>query len=280
MKTWMRTLLGLSSAAALSACAPQGRSVERADEASIQTGIIGGSEVRSGSALTKSIVALYDSVQGQLCTGTLLPNNIVLTAAHCLSENPSDMVVIFGAKVDRSAQMRKVTGARSHENYLLRGNDLKDNGDIAVVRFEGRAPIGYVPAEILSDAKLLKNGASVLLAGYGISDGRGKTGGGTLRSVSVKIADAAYSETEVKLDQRQGRGACHGDSGGPAYVSIAGKNYVWGVTSRGVEDIFDLCNKFSVYTSIPAHRDWVQKMALELIRESSVLPVQRLAADL
>lgn len=278
MKNWKLALAGLSSAVALSACAP-GASNTQADEAATQSGIIGGSEVKAGSALTKSIVALYDTVQGQLCTGTLLPNNIVVTAAHCMALKPQDLLVIFGTKVDKSAQARKVTGAEANPNYAIHGDEEKDNGDIAVVHFEGTVPAGYQPAQVLTDVSKLKNGASVTLAGYGISDGKNKTGAGVLRSVSVKIADAKFSETEVKLDQRQGRGACHGDSGGPAYVSVGGKSYVWGVTSRGTDDMYDLCNQFAVYTSIPAHLEWVQKTSQQLIRDAGSSSSSRLVAN-
>lgn len=278
MKNWKLAFAGLSSAVALSACAPGAPNIDKADEATTQSGIIGGSEVKAGSALTKSIVALYDTVQGQLCTGTLLPNNIVVTAAHCMALKPQDLLVIFGTKVDKTAQARRVTGATPHPDYAVHGDDEKDNGDIAVVHFEGTIPSGYQPAQILTDIKKLKDGASVVLAGYGISNGKDKSGAGVLRSVSVKIADAKFSETEVKLDQRQGRGACHGDSGGPAYVAIGGKNYVWGVTSRGVDDMYDLCNQYAVYTSIPAHQEWLQKTSQELIRDAGSKAPSRLAS--
>ena len=281
MKNWKLAFAGLSSAVALSACAPGASQIDsKADEATAQSGIIGGSEVKTGATLTKSIVALYDTVQGQLCTGTLLPNNIVVTAAHCMALKPQDLIVIFGTNVDKSAVARRVTGATPNPNYAAHGDDEKDNGDIAVVHFEGTVPSGYQPAQLLTDASKLKNGASVTLAGYGISDGRNKTGAGVLRSVSVKIADSKFSATEIKLDQRQGRGACHGDSGGPAYVSIGGKNYVWGVTSRGVDDMYDLCNQFAVYTSIPAHQAWLQKTSQQLIRDAAASSPARLVSNL
>ena len=38
------------------------------------------------------------------------------------------------------------------------------------------------------------------------------------------------------LDQEDGSGACHGDSGGPAFFEKDGKTYLLGVTNRSYPD--------------------------------------------
>ena len=84
-------------------------------------------------------------------------------------------------------------------------------------------------------------------------------------SVDVKISDAKFAKTEVLLDQRQGRGACHGDSGGPAEVLKNGVKYLWGVTNRGYPETGpDDCAQFSIYTKITAHQSFINTATAQL----------------
>ncbi|KYG70494.1 serine protease [Bdellovibrio bacteriovorus] len=257
-------LAGLVSSLALTACSPQA-----SNQGEIQTtgeGIIGGKVVEAGDKIQESIVAVYDAVEGQLCTGSLLPNNLVLTAAHCIGTEPEAMYVFFGTEVNKFAVRRQVDKVAISSLWETRQYEDFDTGDIALMHFQGEVPAGYKPATFLSETnkKLLKKGAKVVLAGYGITDGVTGDGAGTLRVTSVKIADPKFSLTEVKLDQTGGTGACHGDSGGPAYIEVKGKYYLWGVTSRGVEDAENDCSKYSAYTSALAHKVWLNRMANKL----------------
>ncbi|WP_291515861.1 trypsin-like serine protease [Bdellovibrio sp. ArHS] len=264
MKLNKLVLAGLVSSLALTACSPQA-----SNQGEIQTtgeGIIGGSVVAAGDKIQESIVAVYDAAEGQLCTGSLLPNNLVLTAAHCIGHDSEAMYVFFGTEVNGKAQRRRVDKVAISSLWETRQYEDFDTGDIALMHFQGDVPAGYKPATFLSETnkKLLKKGAKVVLAGYGITDGVTGDGAGKLRMTSVKIADPKFSVTEIKLDQTDGTGACHGDSGGPAYIEIKGKFYLWGVTSRGVEDSANDCSQFSAYTSALAHKVWLNRMANKL----------------
>lgn len=280
MKTGRLLLGGLLGAIALSACQKKfdGQLANSNENASI----IGGTLVEKESYLAQSTVAILsahmdgDKEVTAICTGSLLPGNFVVTAAHCMDDM---MVVVFDKAVTDKSVMLPVDHAsvhplwRTHQQHLQRLQLLEDskqpiseedmnlvtrnNGDIAVIHFAGKAPENYVPATILRKANALQNGGEVVLAGFGITDGIAKSGEGTLLETKVQIADAKFTETEVKLDQTQGKGACHGDSGGPAYVNLGGRMYLWGVTSRGVDDEQDTCGKFSAYTSILPYTKWL-----------------------
>lgn len=254
---------------ALSACSPQAAQDNKADSAVISSGIIGGDETPPQAPIASSVVAIYDAFTSQLCTGSLLPNNIVLTAAHCIGTRPEMMVVIFSTRVERNAPMRRVDGVQVSPFWASRQNQMRDTGDIAVVHYQGDTPPGYRPAEWLPDARLLQNKAMVLLAGYGHSDGVGKKGSGILRHTVVRIIQNLFGQTEILLDQTQGTGACQGDSGGPAYLVTGGKAYLWGVTSRGAGDDQNHCNKYAVYTNALAYKGWVEKVSQELIARTA-----------
>jgi secreted trypsin-like serine protease len=150
------------------------------------------------------------------------------------------------------------------KNPRLNPDTIKDWRDISILKFAGGLPPGFVPASLLTDATALKNGTVVTLAGYGEIDGKNKIGSEELRRVDVKISNAAYSPTEVQIDQRSGRGACHGDSGGPAYVTVGTRKFLFGVTSRGVQDIKNDCSQFSVYTNVLSQAQWMTAQAKAL----------------
>lgn len=272
---------GLLAAAMLSACAPGGAQVHQTEgQADIASGIIGGRDVDANNPMSKSFVALYDTAKGALCTGTLIGNNLVLTAAHCISENPTTMAVIFmtnlvSGQINKEL-VRRVDGAIANPSYASNQNNDKNTGDIALVHFQGQLPAGYqaVPLLPAARASLLRKGQLILLAGYGISNGVTKVGSGILRQTSIRIFDERFSQTEVKLDQTQGTGACHGDSGGPAILFIGSQAYVWGVTSRGSEDPNDDCSRYVIYTNAASYQQWIADAGQTLIVRTANAPRQ------
>lgn len=258
-------LAGVLSSLTLTACAPQTSSTGELQATG--DGIIGGEVVQANDNIQESIVAVYDALEGQLCTGSLLPNNLVLTAAHCLGADVNQMYVFFGRELlGGKAINRPVDKMEASQYWASRKLKEKNTGDIALVHFTGEVPAGYKPARFMPSSlkKSLVRDTEVVLAGYGITDGKSGEGAGTLKMTRVKIADPLYSVSEVKLDQTKGTGACHGDSGGPAYIVVNGVNYLWGVTSRGVSDPDNDCSKYSAYTNALYYKTWLQRMAVKL----------------
>lgn len=260
----LKGLIGGAAFAMLAACSPQAGNPTAGEIQQQGEGIVGGVVVPAGNVITKSIVAVYDASEGALCTGSLLENNIVLTAAHCVAEDPSNMYVMFDLSLSSSSEKRQVDKAQVTPYWAANQGNAKNTGDLALLHFTGDVPSGYEPATFLSNAKLLKKGATVILAGYGISDGVTQEGAGVLRAANVKISDAKFSSTEIKLDQTKGQGACHGDSGGPAYIYSQGQYLLWGVTSRGVNDPNNDCTRYSAYTNALVYQSWIQQTAKKL----------------
>lgn len=258
-------LAGLLSSTTLTACSPDINTTSEITNTS--EGIIGGWDIRPTDQFQESIVAVYDATEGQLCTGSLLPNNLVLTAAHCVGPDADAMYILFDTKVTDDSPHRQVVKMEVSPLWESQQDNKKDTGDIALLRFSGPVPTGFKPATLLSpaDRKYLRKGTQVVLAGYGINNGVSKEGSGVLRVTKVTIEDPNFSQSEITLNQRQGTGACHGDSGGPAYVAIKGKLYLWGVTSRGVEDKANDCSQLSAYTNALHYRGWLNRAAQKMI---------------
>lgn len=235
------------------------------------SGIIGGEEVTKldENVYSNTVVSLLNVRDESLCTASIIAPDLLLTAAHCVSGPAANLRIIFGPRVvDPIAPNTVVRVADAYMTsplWAVRQFERHDNGDIAVVKFSGGLPEGYKVIPILEDTSVLNVGSMVLLAGYGWSDGINKTGSGILRFVETDIESTTFSSTEIVLNQKNGKGACHGDSGGPAYIKVGNEWALVGVTSRGINDPQDTCGVSSVYTLAPAYQNWI-RAAGELLR--------------
>lgn len=275
----------LTGALSLSVVACSQKAQDTAEIVNSGSSIIGGAKVEAEDTIAKSTVAIIASVttedgkEGQfICTGSLLSNNTVLTAGHCV---PSEkeyktiaLYVIFARDLNKMQRtdIRLVTDSVVHPQY---GESTAgaDAHDVAVIRFAGSKADGYEIAKFLSDESVLVEGGSVTLAGYGLTktDGVKTESDNTLRKVNVEIA-GAFGNNEIVLDQQNGRGACHGDSGGPAFVNVGGVEYVWGITSRGAgKNGVDDCSLASIYTKVKAEQAFIDAALLKLSKKSNTL---------
>jgi hypothetical protein len=230
--------------------------------------IVGGDEVEESDPIARSTVALYQEMSGggALCTASLITKSVAVTAAHCVEHGIQHMGVILGEKIGSQSQdVLRVVDAEIAPGWSEGHLAGEDAGDIALVKFEGKLPKGYGPAHLLPKSASLKKGDDVILAGYGITNAAKKSGAGTLRRATVKVSQPEFGKTEILLDQHQGSGACHGDSGGPAFVQVDGKDYLLGVTSRGYPVTApDDCHHKVIYTKVSAYRAWISQAAREL----------------
>jgi hypothetical protein len=265
-KTSRLFALGISIAA-LPSCSekeklselPKGGGLEQA-KALPQNGnnIIGGASLGNGDPGYGSAVALVGP--GSLCSGTLVANNLVVTAAHCVrSGNMRE--VFFGNDVHRKdGESRKVIG------YQAVPGDLDDfpNHDLGWIKFEGTPPRGYKPEKILSDSKKLAKGMKIMLVGFGTTAEGHQTGisGRRLRVESVferYINDDSFKSI-MTFGPVSGSGACHGDSGGPAYVKIDGEWFLFGATngvSRQLTPTMNCHAGHSIYTFVGDYLPWI-----------------------
>lgn len=214
--------------------------------------VIGGSHVADNDPVARSTVGLH-SGEG-VCTASIIAPDIIVTAAHCL-QNKGRLSVSFGSTLESDTRVR-ARASRRHPDFGRRRG--RDEADIAVVLLGAPLPRGFVPVPVFQ-AGSLRRGQAVLLAGYGVSDGRLDTGSGRLRKTETQVLRTAG--TEVLVDQSRGRGVCRGDSGGPGFVrDRQGRLQVWGVVSRGPQH----CDEEGVFTRIDSHDQWIRRAIADM----------------
>lgn len=232
-------------------------------------GILGGTDVTASDPIAHAVARIRWT--GFFCTASVIGPRTLLTGAHCVDGNftgrgvdPATLSVEFGNVGAQDAQTRKIEKFFIHPGWLATLAKLKnprgggpvfpDQGDMAVVVLTEPIPEGYIPVDLLSSREMLQKGSTVTLAGFG------KTALGSLgilEKVQASILDSAYGRSEIKIDQSQGVGICFQDSGGPAYVEVEGKLFLWGVASRVQNPD---CTGFSVFTVVPEFADWIQSV--------------------
>ena len=222
--------------------------------------IVGGKVVRAGDPLSKFTIALvYADDRTEFCTGTLIGPRTVLTAAHCLEEvNAAHLEIgaAFGLLTD-NAQFVPATKSIQHEAYNTALMDAATPtgapNDIGLVTLAEDAPAGYAPTTPLTTADQIEVGEPLTLAGFGLTAPSGPDQSGILRQVATEIVLVSDVRKELGFGKHVGHSACMGDSGGPAFVTRAGKLALVGVTSRGSST----CNEKGIYTDARHFTAWI-----------------------
>jgi hypothetical protein len=250
--------------------------------------IVGGVPVAAEEDVAKTTVQIFNFIVqhdmfGRVvgirgiagCTGTLLANDILLTAAHCTNENPNYMLLYFSKDVPKDFDeiipsnplVRRVVGGKVGDAWpKITAKQVDNHGDIALLKFSGGIPEGYQVASLLPARQVLKVQQPITLAGFGITDGITHAKTDKLLKVDVTILNPKFSRTEMLIDSGL-KGPCHGDSGGPAFVKgTDGKQYVAGVTSRADQatDPKGLCIGDTVYTKVQPHAAWIKRSIASL----------------
>jgi len=163
------------------------------------------------------------ALEGQgVCTGTVIDNDKILTAAHCLEGT----ILSIDVETD--------IGVRNGVSYVVpstyRG-EFSSFGEVAIddigIVFTSEA-IGIAPSPILvSQSPAI--GENAFIGGFG----ENKPGSldATPRAGNVVIASVTPNHVFVRFEGDQAH-PCRGDSGGPLVVTRSGANAIVGVVSQ------------------------------------------------
>ena len=246
--------------------------------ATIKEQIVNGTPVTPENPIAKSTVHITGKYQrfSFTCTGTIIAQDLVVTAAHCLGPYAAaDLTVFFGLNKNSSGTTYKVKKQIYPDAY--NSSAEFDRHDIALLLLEKNIPAGYSAAEFLDSNTLLKENDLLTLAGYGITvtqmPANGDGGMGQLRYAEQNIINPKYGDTEILINIKN-KGTCSGDSGGPAYFVQNSKIFLVGAASRmtakdiipGSKPVQYACTEEIVYTNLIKEMSWIQT-AIGLIRK-------------
>lgn len=235
-------------------------------EGPLDTGIVGGRSLKKTDSLSKYVVMIYsenDEGISQTCTGTIISDSAILTAAHCVTKDVSKTSAFFSPNpfAEDNPQSVVLTDVITHENYLDK-NKLGRN-DLAILRFAGGLPKGAAIAKIAPSGIWQLKLKSLKALGFGQTGGGDDLANtsGLLRIVEIFVPNSYPNLPEFEILQDGAKGVCHGDSGGPALARVGGVIQLFAVASAIIDPgnlDLDSCHYRSIFTNIEYYKDWIQ----------------------
>lgn len=244
--------------------------------------ILGGTVVPTGAYPWMAAILTRggDTYFDQYCGGSLIHANWVMTAAHCVVDEPESQVEVLlgqedldGSGGDRISVKRVIV----HPDYFQ-----AEDPDIALLELS--RPATQTPLPLLREPSVLDDpGHIARVIGWGLIGPDGIAPNDLMQVdlpiVSHSICNAAYDGTLVEETMlcagpaAGGKDSCQGDSGGPLFVANGNSGWLQaGIVSFG--DECGMAGSYGVYTRVSGQVAWVQsQMGSDLLPGSSSEPL-------
>ncbi|PKF81378.1 peptidase [Vibrio sp. vnigr-6D03] len=234
----------------------------QADDNSVSPRIIGGSEVAHSTVPYQ--VALQTPSGYQFCGGTIIAQDWVLTAAHCVQgKSASGVQIRIGASDLRTSQgeTHNVSQVHVHERY----NSSRLTSDIALLKLStpvsskyqiAKLPTPQLKAQLASVGKTLKG------SGWGRFSTSSNAGSPVLKAADLPIISNAECQRvmgtgpvsdDFICGYKPRNSVCNGDSGGPFATKSGNDYYVFGAASWVTAN----CTTGSAYTNVTKFVPWI-----------------------
>lgn len=193
-----------------------------------------------------------------ICSGTMITSNVFLTASHCTSFYTQDLApegyvayvsldqsIPFGDLTTNKTTLLAVAHVVTNPNY---NQSQSDSGDIGALILD-RAVRGVTPAVLpacgLLDQLVAQNGIKTAVftnVGYGVQN---RVVGGSvpffqdLNPIPRMFSFSSFNSLNggyLRLSQNASTGnggTCFGDSGGPQFLTVDGRQLIVSITITG-----------------------------------------------
>jgi secreted trypsin-like serine protease len=228
---------------------------------------ITGNAPPASGAPARPIVMVTDA-RGDLCTGTALALDLVLTAAHCMTGK-----LVYTVKTFQGGAAVAVRGVAIHPQFKAVSYAAgRATADIALLKLAAPLTELVMPAT-LAPARRVAVGETLTIAGFGVTAAGTARGLGVPRMTNLSVTGKPGS-LQIRLvdpatrNLRSGLGACTGDSGAPVFDgnsaqgTVQSNEQVIGVVSWSTAPSDEQgCGGLTGVTPLLLYRAWIQEAA-------------------
>lgn len=220
--------------------------------------LVGNAPPATGWA-ARPIVMVVDDRE-DLCTGTALAQDLVLTAAHCVTR-----AIKYEVKAYQNGQSISVRSIARHPRFDPASYAAsRATADVALLKLAAPLPDIVVPAA-LAGRRRVGVGETLTIAGFGVTLAGTARGLGIPRMAKLTVTGAPGT-LQVRLfdagtrNVTAGLGGCTGDSGAPAFDG-EGPLVIGVVSWSTAPQNNEGCGGLTGLTPLVNYQDWIIETA-------------------
>lgn len=214
------------------------------------SGITFGREVTNGSTAYPSVVSIWVAEDAEddarlQCSGTLISNRIVLTAAHCVNSTGLYFVQYGADQLSDDVDLLEVSATWKNPRFSER-QLVNDTGLLLLKEAIPGAITTRLPS--VAEIKSMQANKKVKYEIVGWGKDQNEEPATYLRKAAVDDQtsfmkkfkgwrnDVWFAVGKWNKSEKVFAGSCNGDSGGPLFATVGSKTILAGITSWGAED--------------------------------------------